>query len=41
VGFGGAKCGLVSYEIKPDGTLDGQWGGQGSTVVGTEVARKR
>ena len=41
VGIGGAKCGFVSYEIKPDGTLDGQWGGQGSTVVGTEVARKR
>ena len=41
MGFGGAKCVFVSYEIKPDGTLGGQWGGEGSTVVGTEVARKR
>ena len=41
IGFGGQQCGFVSYEIKPDGTLEGKWGGQGSTVVGTEVARKR
>ena len=41
VGFGGSKCGFVSYDIKPDGSLEGKWGGQGSTVVGTETARKR
>ena len=41
VGFGGRQCGFVSYDIKGDGSLDGKWGGQGSTVVGTEVARKR
>ena len=27
VGIGGARCGFVAYEIKPDGTLDGVWGG--------------
>ena len=31
IGFGGQQCGFVSYEIKPDGTLEGKWGGQGST----------
>ena len=41
VGFGGTQCGFVSYEITRAGTLEGKWGGQGSTVVGTEVARKR
>ena len=41
VGFGGTKCGFVSYDIKPDGSLEGKWGGQGSSVVGTEMARKR
>ena len=41
VGFGGNKCGFVSYERKPDGTLDGKWGGYGSKLVGTEVAKKK
>lgn len=41
VGFGGQQCGFVSYEINADGSLEGKWGGQGSTVTGTEVARKR
>jgi hypothetical protein len=41
VGFGGNKCGFVSYEVKPGGTLDGKWGGYGSKSVGTEVARKK
>ena len=41
VGFGGDKCGFVSYELKPGGTLDGKWGGYGSTAVGTETAKKR
>jgi hypothetical protein len=41
VGIGGQKCGFVSYEVKGDGTLDGKWGGYGSTSVGTEVAKKR
>lgn len=40
VGFGGKQCAFVSYEAKPDGTLDGKWGGQGSTSFGTEVARR-
>lgn len=41
VGIGGSKCGFVSYEIKPDGTLDGKWGGYGSTSVGTETAKRQ
>ena len=41
VGIGGSKCGFVSYIIKSDGTLDGKWGGYGSTNVGTETAKKK
>lgn len=41
VGFGGSQCAFVSYEVKPDGTLDGKWGSQGSKTFGTEVARKK
>ncbi|MGI8788308.1 MAG: hypothetical protein ACR2HG_11165 [Pyrinomonadaceae bacterium] len=41
VGFGGKQCGFVSYIVKPDGTLDGKWGGYGSTSVGTETDKKK
>lgn len=41
VGFGGKQCAFVSYEMKPDGTLDGKWGGQSSKTFGSEVARKQ
>lgn len=41
VGFGGNKCGFVSYEVRPGGTLEGQWGGYGSKSVGTEIAKKK
>ncbi|HEX6189522.1 MAG TPA: hypothetical protein VFZ40_15680 [Pyrinomonadaceae bacterium] len=41
VGIGGARCGFVAYEIKPDGTLDGVWGGYGSDQTGTETAAKQ
>ena len=41
VGFGGNKCSFVAYDIGPDGTLDGKWGGPGSTTVGTELAKKK
>lgn len=41
VGVGGSRCGFVVYEIKPDGTLDGIWGGYGSDHTGTETATKR
>ena len=40
-GFGGPQCGFVSYAIMRDGRLSGNWGGQGSTAMGTEVAAKR
>lgn len=41
VGLGGSKCGFVGYDVKPDGTLDGKWGSQGTTSVGTEIAKKK
>ncbi len=41
VGIGGSRCAFVSYEIKPDGTLDGVWGGYGSEKTGTEKATKK
>ena len=41
VGFGGNKCGFVSYELRAGGTLDGKWGGYGSKSVGTETAKKK
>jgi hypothetical protein len=40
VGFGGSKCGFVAYKINSDGSLEGKWGGQGSTAFGTERAIK-
>lgn len=41
IGIGGQQCGFVSYEVKPDGTLEGKWGGQGTKKFGTEVAKKK
>lgn len=41
VGIGGSRCAFVAYEIKPDGLLDGVWGGYGSEKTGTEKATKR
>lgn len=41
VGFGGANCDFVAYELKSDGTLEGKWGGSGSTEFGTETAKKK
>jgi hypothetical protein len=41
VGIGGSRCAFVAYEIKPDGTLDGVWGGYGSDKTGTERATKK
>jgi hypothetical protein len=41
VGIGGPRCAFVAYEIKPDGMLDGVWGGYGSDRTGTEKATKK
>jgi hypothetical protein len=41
VGIGGSRCAFVAYEIKPDGKLDGVWGGYGSDKTGTEKATKK
>jgi len=40
VGFGGEHCGFVAYQLMPDGSLDGVWGGA-SPQTGTEKARKQ
>jgi hypothetical protein len=40
-GIGGPQCAFVSYEIKPDGTLEGKWGGQSTKTFGTETAKKK
>ena len=40
VGFGGEHCGFVAYQLMPDGSLDGVWGGA-SQQTGTEKARKQ
>ncbi len=41
VGFGGKECSFVGYDIEPDGTLNGTWGDETSTSLGTEVAKKK
>ncbi len=41
VGVGGKQCSFVGYDIQADGTLQGKWGGQGSTKFGTETAKKK
>lgn len=40
-GFGGKQCAFVAYEIKPDGSLDGKWGGLGTVTFGSEKALKK
>ncbi len=41
VGFGGKQCAFVGYDVKADGTLDGKWGSQTSTKLGTETAKPK
>jgi hypothetical protein len=41
VGFGGAQCSFVGYDLESDGTLKGRWGSHGSTKFGTEVATRK
>lgn len=40
-GFGGKQCSFVAYEIKPDGSLEGKWGGVGTVTFGSEKAVKK
>lgn len=40
-GFGGKQCSFVAYEIKPDGSLEGKWGGMGTVTFGSEKAVKK
>ncbi|MHB8628813.1 MAG: WD40 repeat domain-containing protein [Aggregatilineales bacterium] len=39
VGYG-VGCGLTAYVIRPDGSLDGQWGVVGQQQIGTERAAR-
>lgn len=41
VGLGKQDCGFVMYQVNSDGSLDGKWGSQGSTQLGTENAKKK
>ncbi len=41
VGIGGPQCAFVAYDIKPDGSLEGKWGGQTTKTFGTEIAKKK
>jgi len=41
VGIGGERCGFVSYELKPDGSLDGIWGAPSTQETGSERAIKQ
>lgn len=41
VGLGGPQCAFVAYEVRPNGVLDGVWGGYGSDKTGTEKATKK
>lgn len=41
VGFGGAKCGFVAYDVKSDGSLVGVWGGPGTNDTGSETATRK
>jgi hypothetical protein len=41
VGIGTETCGFVSYRVKPDGLLEGQWASFNAHAVGTEVAKKK
>lgn len=40
-GFGGKQCSFITYEIKPDGLMEGKWGGLGTVAFGTEKATKK
>ncbi len=39
-GASGKGCGVVSYQILADGTLDGNWGYWGVNEMGTETAKR-
>ena len=39
-GADGKGCGVVDYDVKSDGTLDGKWGYWGTNEAGTESATR-
>lgn len=40
-GFGRPQCSFVAYDVMPDGSLEGQWGGVGTVSLGTEKAIRK
>lgn len=40
-GFGDKQCSFITYQIKPEGSLEGKWGGLEIVTFGTEKAVKR
>jgi hypothetical protein len=40
VGIGTKTCGFVSYRVRPNGLLEGQWASFKTHAVGTEVAKR-
>ena len=39
--FGGYQCGFALYDIKSNGNMEGNWGGQKSVIFGTESAKRQ
>lgn len=39
--FGGRQCSFALYDIKGNGNMEGNWGGQKSVTFGTETAKRQ
>lgn len=40
-GLGRKQCSFVAYDVLPDGSLEGVWGGVGTSTLGTEKAIRK
>ena len=41
VSFGGHQCSFAMFDIKSNGNMEGNWGGQKSVTFGTETAKRQ
>ena len=41
ISFGGAQCSFALFSVKPNGDLDGRWGGQRTVAFGSETAKRQ
>lgn len=41
ISFGGVQCSFALFQIKPNGDLDGRWGGQRTVAFGSETAKRQ